>query len=487
MFDTIKTGEIMNLPHDPADGQRFWEAISKLPGYPRGESMPIRHMLFESNALFKTTGILESIGADKNNPLVAVMDSTPMRRGDNGLKPLYLETLQKDGWQTQAIVLHPDASGQVHTEMARIKHVQSHLRHGCAVLSIGSGVVTDVAKHACYLYQQETAQKIPFVVFQTANSVSAFTSNMAPTFVNGVKRTLDSRYPDALICDLETLRDSPRQMTAAGVGDMLAAFVSLPDWVLANRLGLDQTYSELANRLLGPLDALLFGHAGDIRRGNPNGMSMLAKIISLGGLAMSLSHATTPLSGFEHVMSHVIDLQAEMKNEPLAPHGSQAALAAIAGAEMYRRFLSDFEPASVKVDSCHPSAESMQARIETGFAKIDPSGKVAAECWSDYRQKLEAWHAHRNDFEAALRDWQSIRGRLQEETRPPKTLIEILRAVEAPLNWNQLNPPVAGETARFAFLHASLIRKRFTLGDLLIFLRIDRDAMWKNILEVYPK
>ena len=76
---------------------------------------------------------------------------------------------------------------------------------------------------------------------------------------------------------------------------------------------------------------------------------MLAKIIALGGLAMSLSHATTPMSGFEHVISHVLDLQAEIEHSPLAVHGSQVALAALAGAEMYRRFLSDFEPLELTV------------------------------------------------------------------------------------------------------------------------------------------
>jgi glycerol-1-phosphate dehydrogenase [NAD(P)+] len=379
----------------------------------------------------------------------------------------------------------PDASGQVRTDMPRIRQVQANLTRECAVLSVGSGVVTDITKHACHLYQQESGEKIPFVVYQTANSVSAFTSNMAPVFIEGVKRTLDSRYPDALICDLETLRDAPQEMTVAGVGDMLAAFISLPDWILAHHLGMDNSYTELAYQLIGPLDALLLVHADGIGRRDLGSVAMLAKIISLGGLAMSLSHATTPLSGFEHVMSHVIDLQAELKNELLAPHGSQVALATIAGAEMYRRFLSAFEPASVRLDSCYPLAETMQARIEKSFATIDPSGKVAAECWADYRQKLENWHTHHHSFEAALCDWSSIRQQLQKETRPPETLIQILRAVDAPLNWSQLNPPVSEDRVKFAFMHASLIRKRFTLGDLLIFLDWEHDELWDQIRQSY--
>ena len=469
------------LPYDPANGAKFWEAIRKLPGYPAHEIMPIKHMIFESDALFKTTEILKSVGAHQDKALVVVMDETSKLRNGGDLKSQALETLRKEGWQVRVCSMPADESGQVHTDMPHIQMVQKSLSSGCAVLSIGSGVVTDIAKHGCFLYQQETGGKVPFVVYQTANSVSAYTSNMSPTFVDGVKRTLDSRYPDALICDLETLRDAPMEMTVGGVGDMLAVFVSLPDWYLAHRLGMDSTYSELAKNLVGPLDELLLEHAQGIRTGNMESVAILAKIIALGGLAMSLSHATTPMSGFEHVMSHVLDLQAEIERTPLAVHGSQVALATLAGAEMYRRFLSELDPLSLHLDACYPTMDSMKVRIESGFAEIDPTGKAGAECWADYSQKLEKWHAQRKDFEIVLKDWSSVRTLLERETRSPEMIQKILQAVEAPTRWSQLNPPIAEKRARFAFMHASLMRKRLTLGDLLIFTGWDRETLWNNI------
>ena len=470
-----------NLPYDPADGTKFWEAIRKLPGFPAHETMPIKHMLFESGAMFKTTDILKSVGARQDKSLVVVMDETPMQRNGSDLKAQALDLLRKDGWQVQTCIMPPDESGQVHTDMPHIQMAQKSLSAGCAVLSIGSGVVTDIAKHGCFLYQEKTGKKIPFVVFQTANSVSAFTSNMSPTFVDGVKRTLDSRYPDALICDLETLRDAPYEMTVGGVGDMLAVFVSFPDWYLANRLGMDSTYSELAKNLVGPLGDLLTEHAEGIRKGNLESVALLAKVIALGGLAMSLSHATTPMSGFEHVMSHVLDLQAEISHKPLAVHGSQVALATLAGAEMYRDFLANFDPQALDVDACYPSMDSMKTLIESSFAEIDPSGKAGAECWADYSQKLENWYAHRGDFETVLADWSSVRDQLSAETCPPENVRQILEAVRAPTRWSSLNPPINENEARFAFMHASLMRKRLTLGDLLIFINWDRETLWGKI------
>ena len=471
------------LPYDPGDGRKFWEAIEKLPGYPAGESMPIPQMRFESDAVRRLTPVLKTAGAAADRALVLVVDDTPMKRAGEDLKRLVEGLLKQDGWRVEPVVLKPDATGQVHTDMPHIEQVRARLTPGCAVLSVGSGVVTDVAKHACFLFEQAGGGRPPFVVFQTANSVSAFTSNMAPTFVDGVKRTLDSRYPDALVCDLETLRDAPREMTVAGVGDMLAAFVSLPDLTLANALGMDPGYSGLARALVGPLDEIFLEQAAPIRAGSLEGMAVLAKVIALGGLAMSLSHATTPMSGLEHVMSHVLDLQAETGDLPMPLHGTQVALTTLICVEVYRHFLEEFDPAELRLERCYPEAAAMQRQILASFATLDPSGKAGAECWSDYKLKLEAWGAHRKDFEAALRDWPRLVARLREQTTSFETLEKILREIDAPLTWSELTPPMDEARVRFAFMNASLMRKRLTVGDLLIFTGWDRERLWRQVWE----
>ena len=474
----------MNLPYDPSNGEIFWNEISKIPGYPTAdEPMPIKMMLFETGAVFKTSDTLLQVGAKKTAPLLLVMDEVKMMRGTENLKELIANDLSAQGWQVTPVILLSDASGQVHTDMPQIEKVKAQLKDECSVLSIGSGVVTDIAKHACYLYQLEKAVKLPFVVIQTANSVSAFTSNMAPVFVDGVKRTLPSRYPDALICDLETLRDAPAEMTQGGVGDLLAAYVSLPDWQLATSLGMDPSHSELPLRLIGPLDQIFLSEADNIRAGTLDSMSILAKAIALGGLAMSLSHATTPMSGYEHVISHVLDMPAEINGSPLVIHGIQVALASVMAVDAYRRFLDEFEPAELNIESCYPAAEKMQAEILKNFAKIDPTGKAGAECWSDYKLKLDAWKMHRKDFEQVLENWSELKSKLEDGIRPVENLVQILRAIGAPLKWDQLNPPIQESEVKFAFFNAPLMRKRLTLGDILIFTNWDREALWSSLWE----
>ena len=476
----------MKLRFDPGNLNQFKDQIRTIPGYPAGEELPIREMVFESGALWRLLDLLSAAGIKSEQPLLVVMDRTPMRREGKDLKELILQILEEGSWHFEVIWLEADSTGQVHTDFPQINFVKAHLQANSAVLSVGSGTVTDIAKHACYVFQQEqNIQPLPFVVYQTANSVSAYTSNMAPTFVDGVKRTLPSRYPDVLICDLETLRDAPRSMTVAGVGDLLAAFNSYADWWLAYRLGLDSTYTEFAQILMGPLDEIFLDQAEGLQAGTLESTAVLAKLIALGGLAMSLSHATAPLSGFEHVMSHVLDLVAEQKQRPLAQHGTQVALATLLTTGAYQTFFDEFVPEEVNLENCYPTEQQMQARIEEAFNSLDPGGRVAAECWSDYKIKLEAWHAHRADFEEALRDWSGIRAQLSSLVKPPEVAARILHAISSPVSFADLTPPPTESEVQFAFRSAPLIRRRFTLGDMFAFLNWDQETLWAQVNKTF--
>ncbi len=472
----------MSLRFDPGNLDQFKSQIRTIPGYPSGEDLPIRDMIFESGAIWQLPNILLRAGMRPDQPLTLVMDRTQMWREGKDLKVLILEILKSAGRQVDVIWLEPDSTGQVHTDFPQINSVKAHLHKDSSILSVGSGTVTDVAKHACHVYEQEQGlEPLPFAVYQTANSVSAYTSNMAPTFVDGVKRTLPSRYPDVLICDLETLRDAPRSMTVAGVGDLLAAFGSYADWWLAYRLGLDGSYSEFAQTLMGPLDKIFLEQAPGLRDGTLESTAMLAKLIALAGLAMSLSHATAPLSGYEHVISHVLDLMAEQKRQPLAQHGTQVALATLLTTASYQIFFNEFEPTELNLENCYPTEAEMNARINASFRTLDPTGRVAAECWSDYKIKLEAWHSHRLDFEEALRDWPAVRAHLGSLAKPPDVASRILHAVSSPVRFEELTPAPTSAEVQFAFMNAPLIRHRFTLGDFFVFLHWDQETLWTQV------
>ena len=212
---------------------------------------------------------------------------------------------------------------------------------------------------------------------------------------------------------------------------------------------------------------------------------MLAKLIALGGLAMSLSHATAPLSGYEHVTSHVLDLVAEQSGRPLAQHGTQVAMTTLLTTGAYQRFFEEFVPEEVNLRNCYPSEAEMKARIEQAFHALDPTGRVAAECWSDYKIKLEAWHAHRTDFEEALGDWPNVRDHLHALVKPPEVAAKILHAVASPVGFGELTPAPSESEVQFAFRSAPLIRHRFTLGDMFVFLNWDQESLWTQVNKIF--
>ncbi len=470
----------MNLHFDPAS-PNFLEELQSIPGYPSGEAMPIRAMVFEADALYHLPELLTEIGGRTGAPVWVVVDELPIRRNGVELKPLVLDHLRAAGWDARSVVLQPRPGELLHTDMHQVETVRANLAEGAAVLAIGSGTVTDVAKHDCFLYEREHGTHIPFAVMPTANSVSAYTSNTASVEVGGVKKTLPSRYLDALVCDLETLASAPRTASVAGIGDILVAFGSFADWFLAARVGLDSNYSDLPRTLIGPLDEIFIEHADAIRNSTPAGTAILAKLLALEGIATSLAHTTAPFSGFEHLISHLLDLLT--KHYKLAPilHGTQVALLTILTTLAYEEFMRDFDPRRVSLDACYPAPEVMHSRIQRAFASLDPSGGIANECWSEYRKKLDAWHAHRATFEGFVREWDAVKAQLQTIVRAPHELVEILQRMESPTLFEQLNPPLAEEYVKFAFMNASFIRNRFTLGDLLIFLDWDLDALWDSI------
>jgi hypothetical protein len=49
------------------------------------------------------------------------------------------------------------------------------------------------------------------------------------------------------------------------------------------------------------------------------------------------------------------------------------------------------------------------------------------------------------------------------------------------MHFRDLDPAPGGSEVQFAFMSAPLIRHRFTLGDLFVFLGWDRETLWTEL------
>jgi hypothetical protein len=148
------------------------------------------------------------------------------------------QVLADAGLTVEICELAGGADGSLHAEFERLDEVIEQLRPGVPVVALGSGTVTDLAKHACFTHEQNTGEHLPLVFCPTAISVLAYSARMAVIAKDGVKRTWPSRLSDALLFDLAALAEAPRHLTLAGFGDLAPMFTSFADWRLGDALGL---------------------------------------------------------------------------------------------------------------------------------------------------------------------------------------------------------------------------------------------------------
>jgi len=389
------------------------------------------------------------------------------------------ELLYVAGYHESAYHLEEDAYGQVHADFESVEGALWGLEEGflgrpaAAIIALGSGTVTDIAKHAAYLYDQKHPDRprIVFICCPTANSVTAYAANMAVLLKDGVKRTIPSRYPDAIVCDLRVLACAPKEMTMAGLGDCCARFVAYGDWYLASALGMVDFYSEVPLALLNNLDAILLEHAQSIGQRTYAGEAVVTRALLLAGIAQSIVNMSAPISGTEHVISHVLDMIAGHYSRSLALHGAQVGVGTLTAATLYQRFLDNFDPSAVNIAACYPNDGLLKRYMRHIFHAIDPTGAMARECWSDYSKKLALWRQNRAQFEQFCAHWQTEhRPKLASLVRGPEVVRRILEQAGAPLSISALEPPISQQEYDFAVRNGHFIRQRFVLGDLLYFL-----------------
>jgi glycerol-1-phosphate dehydrogenase [NAD(P)+] len=395
--------------------------------------------------------------------ITVLMDSTPMRRKDTDLKREALGLLAGN-FDVTPVVLQT-GNAELHADESTIKEAQHAVANADCVVTIGSGTITDISKEAT-----KGGGAPPLVVLQTAASVNAFSDNLAVVLKNGVKRTVPSRWPDVLLIDLPTLKLAPPAMNLAGFGDLLSLWTAPADWYLAWLLGMDASYHPAPADMLLEQGRKLLENADALKRSEPQGLELLARVLTLSGIAMGVAGSTALLSGTEHLVSHLIDMEAGLAGRPLALHGAQVGVSAVVIAGAWEILLEEFDPGAVDLNRCFPDPDELAPLVRDAFVGIDPTGRAAEECWSDYSKKLARWRTCRPNVEAFLRDWTAHRSELRKITSPQSVLAAALREAGAPSRNCELRPPSPPEVARWALKNCHFMRNRFTIADLLFFL-----------------
>ena len=472
-YDPTRMAELKQLIHAEANGENF-------------EKITLEKVIIDKRIVEQLPTIIAGISGSRVKEVIVITDETPITRHGVLLKELVAQIFQENGIKAEILTLPSDDTGLLHADMKGVTRVHSKLNSGKGIIAIGGGTVTDICKYASFIWQNENPGNgfLPLIICQTATTGSAFGSNQASIFKDGVKRTLSALYPIVIAVDLDVIAAAPRHLNISGFGDMTGMLISSVDWLVGNMIGMTEGYSDLVANIMQDSCNALLEVDSQVGAMSPEGLEVLAKILIMAGIVSSLGYGTAPVSGFEHMISHALDFEGLATGRKLSLHGAQVGLAAAYASVAYNQFIEEFSPNKIDVSLCYPSEKEAFDEVVSRFGHLAPDGKSVNEIWTHYKEKLILWKQKRALFEKFLEDWDKAGGpkdQISAKLTSAEKIIEALYLSGNPTLPEELTPPVTPEQMKFAFLNARFIRNRFTISDIIDFTGMMNDSFWKRV------
>ena len=190
------------------------------------------------------------------------------------------------------------------------------------IIGIGSGVIQDLCK--CVSFQE----KLPYHIVATAPSMDGYASVGAAMILGGMKVTLTTHVPEAIVADADILKDAPMDLIQSGYGDILGKYSCLNDWKLARAVRgeyfcqyvYDLTYDILIKtKDLGPR----------LLERDPEAIRILMEALVGVGVAMAFVGNSRPASGSEHHLSHFFEITGIVDDTPYFMHGTDVVYSSV--------------------------------------------------------------------------------------------------------------------------------------------------------------
>ena len=207
------------------------------------------------------------------------------------------------------------------------------------IISIGSGVINDIGK----ILANVTGH--PYIIVATAPSMDGYASATSSMEVDGLKVSLPSKCANAVIGDIDVLKNAPRRMLVSGLGDMLAKYVSICEWRISHLITGEYYCEEVASLIRTAVQKCTENAVGLLNR-DETAVAAVFEGLILGGVAMNYAGISRPASGVEHYFSHIWDMRALEFGAKADFHGIQCAvgtLYAIKAYEQLRKVIPDKE------------------------------------------------------------------------------------------------------------------------------------------------
>ena len=289
------------------------------------------------------------------------------------------------------------------------------------IVAVGSGVVNDTGKILAAM------TKLPYCIVATAPSMDGYASSTSSMERDGLKVSLPSASANVIIGDTDVLKNAPLSMLASGLGDMLAKYVSICEWRIAE-LVTGEYYCEFVAELVRSALEKCVSNAEGLLKREDSAVEAVFEGLVIGGLAMTFAGLSRPASGVEHYLSHIWDMRALEFGTPCSSHGIQCAIGTLVAVKLYGELIKttpDREKASAFVNSFDRSAhfEDLEKLLGHG---------AKAMIAQDAKEQKYSPVSHAERLPRISENWDGILAIIKEELPPVSQLKELMDVAGIP-------------------------------------------------------
>ena len=329
-----------------------------------------------------------------------------------------------------------------------------HFDNSCdLIIGIGSGVINDIGK----ILSNITGRK--YIIVATAPSMDGYASATSSMSVDGLKVSLNSRCADVIIGDTDVLKNAPERMLRAGLGDMLAKYVSIAEWRIAHLITGEYYCEQVASLIRRALQKCVENAAGLLKR-DAQAVEAVFEGLVIGGIAMAYAGVSRPASGVEHYFSHIWDMRGLAIGTPVELHGIQCAVATAQAVRLYeavKEHTPDAEIATAYVEkfSFDVWKEELRAFLGKGAETM-----IAQEVREGKYNKT----THPARLAEIVANWEEILKILHAELPTYQQIVDILDTIGISADMQTLG--VDSDTAKLTFKATKDIRDKYVLSRL---------------------
>ena len=216
--------------------------------------------------------------------------------------------------------------------VAEMKHVDELCEkirgREIALLGVGTGSVHDPCRLAA------AREDKLLCLFATAPSMDGFASYSSPIVDGFFKSSYPAKSPEVIIGDTRILAAAPTALKSAGFGDMVAKYVGLIDWQIAELL-IGEFYCERIAALTRRGIDTLMGMADRVTVNDEETAGKIFEALLMTGLGMSFAQSSRPASGSEHVVAHLLECLELLEGKEPNFHGEDVGVATLAMLKLY--------------------------------------------------------------------------------------------------------------------------------------------------------